>query len=157
MRKLYFITLITVNLAINAQIQIVNNNLEHISGVLLIQSSKIISISDQSGIINIDTSSRELDNLFLSHKNYYQKELTPEILQSNTTIILTKKINTFDPIVVSGGRNIRYKKDIALLSQRIDKKKIELFLPQTSADLLNVDLKIYFQKRDLVGGSRIIR
>ena len=105
-------------------IQIVNNNLEHISGVLLIQSSKIIGISDQYGKINIDTSSKELDNLFLSHKNYYQKELTTEILKRNTTIILTKKINTFDPIVVSGGRNIRYKNDIALLSQRIDKKKI---------------------------------
>ena len=125
MRTLYFITLITINLAINAQIQIVNNNLEHISGVLLIQSSKIIGISDQYGKINIDTSSKELDNLFLSHKNYYQKELTTEILKRNTTIILTKKINTFDPIVVSGGRNIRYKNDIALLSQRIDKKKID--------------------------------
>ena len=124
MRTLYFITLITINLSINAQIQIVNNNLEHISGVLLIQSSKIIGISDQYGKINIDTSSKELDNLFLSHKNYYQKELTTEILKRNTTIILTKKINTFDPIVVSGGRNIRYKNDIALLSQRIDKKKI---------------------------------
>ena len=157
MRKLYFITLITINLAINAQIQIVNNNLEHISGVLLIQSSKIIGISDQYGKINIDTSSKELDNLFLSHKNYYQKELTPEILQSNTTIILTKKINTFDPIVVSGGRNIRYKNDIALLSQRIDKKKIELFLPQTSADLLNVDNNIYIQKSQQGGGSPIIR
>ena len=157
MRTLYFITLITVNLAINAQIQIVNNNLEHISGVLLIQSSKIIGISDQYGKINIDTSSKELDNLFLSHKNYYQKELTPEILQSNTTIILTKKINTFDPIVVSGGRNIRYKNDIALLSQRIDKKKIELFLPQTSADLLNVDNNIYIQKSQQGGGSPIIR
>ncbi|MDC3407244.1 TonB-dependent receptor [Bacteroidia bacterium] len=157
MRTLYFITLITINLAINAQIQIVNNNLEHISGVLLIQSSKIIGISDQYGKINIDTSSKELDNLFLSHKNYYQKELTPEILQSNTTIILTKKINTFDPIVVSGGRNIRYKNDIALLSQRIDKKKIELFLPQTSADLLNVDNNIYIQKSQQGGGSPIIR
>ena len=157
MRTLYFITLITINLAINAQIQIVNNNLEHISGVLLIQSSKIIGISDQYGKINIDTSSKELDNLFLSHKNYYQKELTPKILQSNTTIILTKKINTFDPIVVSGGRNIRYKNDIALLSQRIDKKKIELFLPQTSADLLNVDNNIYIQKSQQGGGSPIIR
>ena len=157
MRTLYFITLITLNLPINAQIQIINNNLEHISGVLLIQSSKIISISDQSGIINIDTSSIELDNLFLSHKNYYQKELTPEILKSNTTIILTKKINTFDPIVVSGGRNIRYKNDIALLSQRIDKKRIELFLPQTSADLLNVDQNIYIQKSQQGGGSPIIR
>jgi hemoglobin/transferrin/lactoferrin receptor protein len=156
-RTLYFITLITINLAINAQIQVVNNNLEHISGVLLIQSSKIIGISDQYGKINIDTSSKELDNLFLSHKNYYQKELTPEILQSNTTIILTKKINTFDPIVVSGGRNIRYKNDIALLSQRIDKKKIELFLPQTSADLLNVDNNIYIQKSQQGGGSAIIR
>ncbi|MDB3869071.1 TonB-dependent receptor [Bacteroidia bacterium] len=157
MRTLYFITLITINLAINAQIQVVNNNLEHISGVLLIQSSKIIGISDQYGKINIDTSSKELDNLFLSHKNYYQKELTPEILQRNTTIILTKKINTFDPIVVSGGRNIRYKNDIALLSQRIDKKKIELFLPQTSADLLNVDNNIYIQKSQQGGGSAIIR
>jgi hemoglobin/transferrin/lactoferrin receptor protein len=156
-RTLYFITLITINLAINAQIQVVNNNLEHISGVLLIQSSKIIGISDQYGKINIDTSSKELDNLFLSHKNYYQKELTPEILQRNTTIILTKKINTFDPIVVSGGRNIRYKNDIALLSQRIDKKKIELFLPQTSADLLNVDNNIYIQKSQQGGGSAIIR
>lgn len=157
MRTLYFITLITINLAINAQIQIVNNNLEHISGVLLIQSSKIIGISDQYGKINIDTSSKELDNLFLSHKNYYQKELTTEILKRNTTIILTKKINTFDPIVVSGGRNIRYKNDIALLSQRIDKKKIELFLPQTSADLLNVDNNIYIQKSQQGGGSPIIR
>ncbi len=135
MRSLYLIILTTIHFAISAQIQVVNSNLEHISGVLLIQSTKIIGISDQSGVINIDTSSTELDNLFLSHKNYYQKEITPDILHSNSTIILTKKINSFNPVVVSGGRNIRYKSDIALLTQRIDKKKIELFLPQTSADL----------------------
>ena len=91
MRSLYLIILTTIHFAISAQIQVVNSNLEHISGVLLIQSTKIIGISDQSGVINIDTSSTELDNLFLSHKNYYQKEITPDILHSNSTIILTKK------------------------------------------------------------------
>lgn len=156
-RSLYLIILTTIHFAISAQIQVVNSNLEHISGVLLIQSTKIIGISDQSGVINIDTSSTELDNLFLSHKNYYQKEITPDILHSNPTIILTKKINSFNPVVVSGGRNIRYKSDIALLTQRIDKKKIELFLPQTSADLLNVDQNIYIQKSQQGGGSPIIR
>lgn len=157
MRQLYFILLIKLGLASTAQIRIVNKNLESISGVLLMQSSKVIAISDQSGTINIDTSSTEIDNLFLSHKNYYQKDITPNLLVENSTIILTKKINSFNPVVVSAGRNIRYKNDIALLTQRIDKKKIELILPQTSADLLNIDQNIYIQKSQQGGGSPIIR
>lgn len=157
MRQLYFILLITLGLASTAQIRIVNKNLESISGVLLMQSSKVIGISDQTGTINIDTSSTEIDNLFLSHKNYYQKDITLNLLVENSTIILTKKINSFNPVVVSAGRNIRYKNDIALLTQRIDKKKIELILPQTSADLLNIDQNIYIQKSQQGGGSPIIR
>lgn len=157
MRRLYLILLITLCLAGTAQIRIVNKNLESISGVLLMQSTKVIGISDQSGTINIDTSSTEIDNLFLSHKNYYQKDITPNLLFDNSTIILTKKINSFNPVVVSAGRNIRYKNDIALLTQRIDKKKIELILPQTAADLLNIDQNIYIQKSQQGGGSPIIR
>ena len=65
MRRLYLILLITLCLAGTAQIRIVNKNLESISGVLLMQSTKVIGISDQSGTINIDTSSTEIDNLFL--------------------------------------------------------------------------------------------
>ena len=57
MRQLYFILLITLGIASTAQIRIVNKNLESISGVLLMQSSKVICISDQTGTINIDTSS----------------------------------------------------------------------------------------------------
>jgi hemoglobin/transferrin/lactoferrin receptor protein len=156
-RQLYFILLTFLCLASTAQIRIVNKNLESISGVLLMQSSKIIGISNQSGTINIDTSYIKLDNLFLSHKNYYPKDITPDLFLEKSTIILTKKVNSFNPIVVSAGRSIRYKNDIALLTQRIDKKKIELFQPQTSADLLNTDHNIFIQKSQQGGGSPIIR
>ncbi len=70
---------------------------------------------------------------------------------------MTRSTSSFDPVVISRkGRSSLYK-DLSTPIDLISKTKISLYQPQTAADLLNLENKVYVQKSQQGGGSPMIR
>lgn len=139
------------------QIKVVDKNLNPISGVQLFDGSNFIGVSEDQGIINVDVSFIKLDTWTLSHNSFYTKNITADLLEDGSTIILTKKTNTFKTIIVFPRGRAKLSSEIASKIDLISKNKIQLYQPQTAADLLNLENKVYIQKSQLGGGSPMIR
>lgn len=142
------------------QIVVVNKHLQPISNVQLQENDNVIGLSNELGEIDVPITKMDSFVWVLSHKGYYDKILTAELLEENATIILTLQPETYKPIIVtpkSGSRIGKDKSDIALKMDIIGKEKILLFQPQTAADLLNLENKVYIQKSQQGGGSPMIR
>ena len=136
MRTFFLFSIIASSFISFSQIRIVDIHLEAIADVFLQQSDNIIGISDQNGTINVDISSNELDKLILSHEHYHTKSISKEILLKKSTVVLHRKINAFSPVIVSAGRVNSYKKNRSIHRNKIEKKEIDLYQPQTSGRCL---------------------
>lgn len=156
-RHLLFLVLVFDLTLLSAQVRLVDKNLEGISGVFLMCLDEVVGISDNDGMIDVDLNLISSDKLVLSHEHFYTKVVSPLYLKKQTTIILTKKVNSFSPVVVSAGRTNTYQKNKATFIQKIEQKNIELIQPQTAADLLSLDHSVYVQKSQQGGGSPMIR
>lgn len=156
-RTFFLFSIIASSFISFSQIRIVDIHLEAIADVFLQQSDNIIGISDQNGTINVDISSNELDKLILSHEHYHTKSISKEILLKKSTVVLHRKINAFSPVIVSAGRVNSYKKNRSIHRNKIEKKEIDLYQPQTSADALNIGNAVYIQKSQQGGGSPNLR
>ena len=151
------IVLLLFAICSQAQIQVVNKNLTPIAGVQLFNGSTFLAISDDQGYLNVDTSSILEYTWTLTHSGFYTRNITRAILVNGSTIILTRSTSSFDPVVISRkGRSSLYK-DLSTPIDLISKTKISLYQPQTAADLLNLENKVYIQKSQQGGGSPMIR
>ena len=151
------IVLLLFTIYSQAQIQVVNKNLTPIAGVQLFNGSKFLAISDDQGYLNVDTSSILEYTWTLTHSSFYTRNISRATLANGSTIILTRSTNYFDPVVISRkGRSSLYK-DLSTPIDLISKTKISLYQPQTAADLLNLENKVYVQKSQQGGGSPMIR
>jgi len=156
-KRLTLIAIVLVNTTFAmAQIVVVNQDLTPIINVHILKGGKSVAISDDKGVLNVDTSSLGLDTLTLAHQGYYKKNISINNLRNGCTIILSKKTNTFNPIVITP-RVSRLSSDFANKVDLIGRKKIALYQPQTTADLLNIGNTVYVQKSQLGGGSPMIR
>ena len=139
------IFLLLFTICSQAQIQVVNKNLTPIAGVQLFNGSKYLAISNDQGYLNVDTSSILEYTWTLTHSGFYTRNITRAILVNGSTIILTRSTSSFDPVVISRkGRSSLYK-DLSTPIDLISKTKISLYQPQTAADLLNLENKVYIQ------------
>ncbi|MGB1037669.1 MAG: TonB-dependent receptor plug domain-containing protein, partial [Bacteroidia bacterium] len=148
--------LLILSLCINAQIQIVDKNLTPVSNVQVFEGKKYVTMSDEKGIINLDTTSALKDTLRLIHSEFYEKTLDVSHLSTESAIVLRRKTNTYDPVIITP-RFSRLKSDVTSKIDIVSKKKIRILQPQTSADLINLNNTIYVQKSQLGGGSPMIR
>lgn len=145
-----------LSLSITAQIQIVDKNLAPVSNVQVFEGTKFIALSDDDGIINLDTTSALKDTLKLIHSEFYEKTLDISLLSPESAVILRRKTNSYDPVIITP-RFTRLKSDVTSKIDIVSKKKIDLLQPQTAADLINLNNTVYVQKSQLGGGSPMMR
>ncbi|MDG2454708.1 MAG: hypothetical protein P8N47_02765, partial [Bacteroidia bacterium] len=84
-----------------AQIKVVNSILQPIAGVQLFENSNYLGISDDGGVLYVDTASIKNDSWVLIHANYHSKKIIRKSFANGTTFILTKKTTSFTPIVIT--------------------------------------------------------
>lgn len=140
-----------------AQIKVVSIDLKGINGVQLFKGKMYLGISDEDGIIKIDTSSIKEDTWLLTHPGYYPKRINQNELRGGTTFILNRKTNTFAPVLVTTDRGTRYNSEIPENVSTLGSKYVDLYQPPTAADLLQAHQTVYVQKSQLGGGSPMIR
>ncbi len=115
------------------------------------------SISNEKGRVDI-SDFKITETIYFSHVSYapfYQKK--SHILQNNATIYLSKHSEQLDEIIVTVFKNKAKTKRIAEQIAVINKKEIQKFSPQTSADLLTNIPGIKVQKSQFGGGSPVLR
>lgn len=140
-----------------AQLSIVDKDLEPISDVQVFVKKSFIGVTDGNGYIKLDNDFNPLDTISLYHQQYYSKECALSDIKKLQAIILTRKTNTIGEIVITPPRTSRLKMDLATAINLVTKKQIDLYTPQTSADLLNLGNTVYIQKSQQGGGSPMIR
>ncbi len=142
---------------LKAQIKVVNSILQPISGVQLFENSNYLGISDDAGVLYVDTASIKGDSWMLIHANYHPKRIIRKSFTNGTTFILNKKTTSFTPIIITPRYGKRITSDIVAEVDVLQPADIELFQPQTAADMININQKVYVQKSQQGGGSPIIR
>lgn len=140
-----------------AQIKVVDSGLKPIAGVQLFGENRYLGVSNEEGVISVDTSSTKTNSWMLSHTNFHTKTFTKSELRMSTTFILNNKINSFSTVIITPRRGKRLSTDIAVQVDAISPKDIALFQPLTSADMLTINQKVYVQKSQQGGGSPMIR
>ncbi len=151
-----FIFLLLIQ-ALFAQIKVVNSSLQPIAGVQLFGENRYLGISNDEGVIYIDTASIKSNTWKLSHTNFHTKTFTRNVLKIGSTFMLSHKTNSFSPVIITPRRGKRLTSDIAVHVDVINPKDIGIFQPQTSADMLTINNKVYIQKSQQGGGSPMIR
>jgi len=157
MRLFFAVVILLIFNGLMAQIKVVNSFLQPIEGVQLFKNSTYINISDEEGVISVDTSSIKNDSWMLLHANYYPKTITKKSFENGNTFILNGKTNSFTPIIITPRGGPRISVDIVAEVDVLKPADIALFQPQTSADMLNINQKVYVQKSQQGGGSPMIR
>ncbi|MDC1395770.1 hypothetical protein N8368_04625, partial [Bacteroidia bacterium] len=85
-KRLTLIAIVLVNTTFAmAQIVVVNQDLTPIINVHILKGGKSVAISDDKGVLNVDTSSLGLDTLTLAHQGYYKKNISINNLRNGCT------------------------------------------------------------------------
>lgn len=146
-----------LSLSAYAQLNVVTNELEPIADVQIFNGPEFIGVTDENGFIKLDIESNSLDTIHFYHQQYYAGHVCAKTILNQQAIILRARTNSIGEIVITPPRTNRLKPDLASAINVVTKKQIELFTPQTSADLLNIGNKVYVQKSQQGGGSPMIR
>lgn len=157
MRHLTFVLFTLFFGGVLAQITVVDAQLNPIAGAQLFHENRFLAISNDDGVLQIDTSSIKGDTWLISHPNFYPQKVTKTSLLNGSTLLLKIKVSSFLPIIITPRYGDRLSSDISVMVDAVASKKIELFQPQTAADLLNINQKVYIQKSQQGGGSPMIR
>jgi hemoglobin/transferrin/lactoferrin receptor protein len=140
-----------------AQIKVVNKYVRGVQGVELYNGSTYLATSLDNGEIKIDTSKIDNATWTLKHQYFYPKKIRKQDLRMSSTILLVEKTNSFEPVLITPGRRATLSNEIASKVHTISAKKISLLQPQTTADLIGIDNKVYIQKSQQGGGSPMMR
>ena len=157
MRIFSAVVILLLYTGLKAQIKVVNSILQPIAGVQLFENSNYLGISDDAGVLYVDTASIKGDSWMLIHTNYHPKKIIRKSFANGTTFILNRKTTSFTPIIITPRYGQRITSDIVAEVDVLQPADIELFQPQTAADMININQKVYVQKSQQGGGSPIIR
>ncbi len=98
------------------------------------------------------------DTITFQHTAFYELLLPyMEMINQDYQVKLSPKSVRLSEIVISASKWEQNKNEIPNKIITIKRKKIDLFNPQTSADLLAISNEVYVQKSQLGGGSPMIR
>lgn len=156
--KILLILFLIISLNSYSQKLLVKDSQENtiIPNVTVYNTQKTISIlSDFDGILNLSSFNKK-DTIILSHISYEKLKISLNNISENT-IYLNPNTQVLSEIILSVGRNRENKEKISKKVSLITNKKIELDLPQTSADLLFYAGGVRIQKTQGGGGSPVIR
>lgn len=138
-------------------IQDLDNN--PIAGVHIYNASDLseVKISTEDGSYQFHLNWKEGDTLLISHSLYEDRYISYTTLKQTKILHLAEDINFLQEIVVTVNNNEELLKQRAERRIIINKREIEKFNPQTSADLLSNKPGISVQKSQSGGGSPNIR
>ena len=159
MRQILLILFILSTVQIFAQKAIVKviQTLEPISNVYIFSDCKS-GLTHADGIIDLKGFCLD-SSITFQHASYIQQDL---IIGDNNKdsiieVLLIPDIFNIEEVVVAASKWNEEHREVPLLIEKIDAKKARIYSPQTSADLLSVNSKVFVQKSQLGGGSPMIR
>ncbi len=100
----------------------------------------------------------ERDTLIFQHPSY-ERYISGyrEIREDGFEVRLVERERQLSEIFVSASKRKQDRSEIPRRIESIDKEEIDFYSPQTSADLLESQSKVYVQKSQLGGGSPMLR
>ncbi len=115
-------------------------------------------MSNEEGFIDLSAFCKDAP-ITLQHAGYNNYIIQPENLKKGETytIYMINSIFNLDEVVVSSSKWDEGAKSVPRVVQKIDIKQTNIYNPQTTADVLSVNSKVFVQKSQLGGGSPMIR
>ena len=159
MRNYILLTCIIFITNIYAQKIIVKDaqTLEPISNVYLYSQCKS-GLTNREGVM--DLSDFCVDSIVsLQHASYIGFEINLNKLDKDklNEILLIPDIFNIEEVVVSASKWNEDHRETSATIEKITAKEAQIYSPQTSADLLTIESKVFVQKSQLGGGSPMIR
>jgi len=159
LKKLLFVSVVfTSQLALAQEITVIDKlTRKHIPSVRIeSRDSKVQILANIEGRFQLDDF-KNSDSLSVSYSNYVTRYFSYEELRSEVWIELSEVQLDFSGIHVTANR---WKQDKAEVPGRVTKlklKELEMYSPQTTADLLESSGYVFVQKSQLAGGSPQLR
>ncbi|MEA2043160.1 MAG: TonB-dependent receptor [Bacteroidota bacterium] len=115
------------------------------------------AVTNENGIIKADAF-KPGDTIIIQYNGYREyRQPYNTVKNSNFLIYLTPNIIQVEEIVVSANKWEQNKREVPTKITSISRKAIELYNPQTAADLLKTSEEVFVQKSQMGGGSPMIR
>ncbi len=116
------------------------------------------AMSNQDGIIDLSEFCKDAV-ITLQHATYIEHVIINTGWSKDTIIDVYLRQDIFDlnEVMVSASKWNEVYKRVPVVIEKITAKKATLYQPQTAADLLNVNSRVFIQKSQLGGGSPMIR
>jgi len=158
MKKIFFLWLLLA-LSFFAKSQVItifDENQKTIPNVI-IYSNNFSIISDKNGEAKIDTTKTNNDLIFEA-EGYLKQIITfSELKKSNFKVILESNTFEIEEVTVSANKWEQKMSESSLNISPVNTKNIDFTNPQTVADLLATNDKVFMQKSQLGGGSPMLR
>ena len=157
MNRLFICVFLLFILSSSAQKVVVVDETDNlpIPGVAVFNDLKTITaITDFDGVVNLTAFSNQ-DKIQFQHLSFHKISILKTAVQD--TIYLSSKATSLNEIVISASKFEQSKKEVPQTVISISSKEVQLFNPQTSADLLSSSGRVFVQKSQLAGGSPMIR
>jgi len=128
-----------------------------LSGVIIYNESRsTFTTTDGAGRAELDRfNSKEV--LIFRHMGHGLLTRLKSTIKQRETILLSTQSEGLDEIVISASRFADVARKIPVHIRKIGSQEIQLFQPQTAADLLQRSGAVFVQKSQLGGGSPMIR
>lgn len=129
-----------------------------IPNAVIVNCSKSISVqTDDSGEVSLNSFS-DNEVLRVIHTSYANIKTDKTTITDNDYIIyLTPEFMKLEETVIAASRRIESKSDIPYRIVSINMDDINIYEPQTSADILSASREVFVQKSQMGGGSPMIR
>lgn len=131
---------------------------EPVPNAVIVNEDKRISVQTNSeGEANLEAFS-ENDKLSIIHTSYENKTIDYSKLSSlKYRVFLVPEILQLNEMVISASRRIESKSDIPYRITNLKAENLQIYQPQTSADMLSASREVFVQKSQMGGGSPMIR
>lgn len=159
MKNLVLLFLGLFSLSAVAQRVVVKDSVsgDPLSGVIIYNESRsTFTTTDGAGRAELDRfNPKEL--LFFRHMGHGLVTRLKSTIKQRETILLSTQSEGLDEIVISASKFADVARKIPVHIRKIGSQEIQLFQPQTAADLLQRSGAVFVQKSQLGGGSPMIR
>ena len=159
MKNLVLLFSVLFSLSAFGQRVVVKDSLsgDPLSGVIIYNESRsTFTTTDGAGRAELDRfNSKEV--LIFRHMGHGLLTRLKSTIKQRETILLSTQSEGLDEIVISASRFADVARKIPVHIRKIGSQEIQLFQPQTAADLLQRSGAVFVQKSQLGGGSPMIR
>lgn len=159
MKNLVLLFSVFFSLSAIAQRVVVKDSLsgDPLSGVIIYNESRsTFTTTDGGGRAELDRFNPK-EVLIFRHMGHGLLMRLKSTIKRRETILLSTQSEGLDEIVISASRFADVARKIPVHIRKIGSQEIQLFQPQTAADLLQRSGAVFVQKSQLGGGSPMIR